>query len=82
MQGIKNNGHFGQVDNAFIRAVAMHLVKRWCVSDLSGKVMISDRSLLFAELVREINGWKFNALGQSSASDNFLRMVKRIRIKR
>ena len=44
--------------------------------DLSGKGYDQQRSLLFAELVREINGWKFNALGQSSASDNFLEWLK------
>lgn len=34
------------------------------------------RSLLFAELVRQNNGWKFNAVGNSSASDNFVEWLK------
>ena len=74
-EGIKNNQHFGQVDNAFIRAVDAS-GKEMVRFDLSGKGYDQQRSLLFAELVREINGWKFNALGQSSASDNFLEWLK------
>lgn len=74
--GAANNQHFGQVKNAFIRAV-----------DGSGKEMVrfelsgqgqyeQQRSLLFAELVRENNSWKFKAVGQSSASDNFVEWLK------
>ena len=74
--GVTNNQHFGQVKNAFIRAV-----------DASGKEMVrfnlsgigqydQQRSLLFAELVRENNGWKFNAVGNSSPADNFVTWLK------
>ena len=74
--GATNNQHFGQVKNAFIRAV-----------DASGKEMVrfnlsgigqydQQRSLLFAELVRENNGWKFNAVGNSSPADNFVTWLK------
>ena len=72
----KNNQHFGQVKNAFIRAV-----------DGSGKEMVrfdlsgigqydQQRSLLFAELVRQNNSWKFNAVGNSSPADNFVEWLK------
>lgn len=75
-EGNKNKQHFGQVQNAFIRAV-----------DASGKEMVrfnlsgqgqyeQQRSLLFAELVRENAGWKFNAIGSSSESDNFVEWLK------
>lgn len=68
--------HFGQVKNAFIRAV-----------DASGKEMVrfdlsgigqydQQRSLLFAELVRENTGWKFNAVGNAAPTDNFVNWLK------
>lgn len=74
--GASNQQHFGQVKNAFIRAV-----------DASGKEMVrfnlsgtgqyeQQRSLLFAELVRESGGWKFNAIGKSSPSDSFVEWLK------
>lgn len=76
-EGAKNNQHFGQVQNAFIRAVDAS-GKEMVRFDLSGKGHYDQqRSLLFAELVRESNGWKFNALGSSSASDNFVEWLKK-----
>ena len=74
--GASNQQHFGQVKNAFIRAV-----------DTTGKEMVrfdlssmgqydQQRSLLFAELVREPTGWKFNAVGQPSSSDSFVEWLK------
>lgn len=74
--GTKNNQHFGQVKNAFIRAVDAS-GKEMVRFDLSGTGQYEQqRSLLFAELVRESNGWKFNALGTSSPSDNFVEWLK------
>ena len=76
-EGAKNNQHFGQVQNAFIRAVDAS-GKEMVRFNLSGKDQYDQqRSLLFAELVRESNGWKFNALGSSSASDNFVEWLKK-----
>jgi len=75
-KAVENKQHFGQVNNAFIRAV-----------DATGKVMVrfdlsgtgqyeQQRSLLFAELVRETSGWSFNAVGQASSSDSFVEWLK------
>ena len=75
-KGVENKQHFGQVKNAFIRAV-----------DATGKEMVrfnlsgagqydNQRSLLFAELVRESGDWKFNAVGSSSPSDSFVEWLK------
>ena len=62
--------------NAFIRAVDAS-GKEMVRFDLSGTGQYEQqRSLLFAELVRESNGWKFNALGTSSPSDNFVEWLK------
>ena len=45
--------------------------------DLSGTGQYDQqRSLLFAELVREPTGWKFNAVGQPSSSDSFVEWLK------
>lgn len=78
-QGVKNKQHFGEVDNAFIRAV-----------DATGKEMVrfnlsthqqyvGKRSLLFAELVRNGSNWDFNAIGDASESDNFVEWIKKYR---
>ena len=75
--GASNQQHFGQVKNAFIRAVD-GTGKEMVRFDLSGIGQYDQqRSLLFAELVRQNNGWKFNAVGDSSASDNFVEWLKK-----
>jgi stress response protein SCP2 len=33
--------------------------------------------VLFAEMVREPGGWKFNALGSPSSSDSFVEWLKK-----
>ena len=74
--GATNNQHFGEVKNAFIRAVDAS-GKEMVRFELSGKGEYEQqRSLLFAELIRENNSWKFKAVGQSSASDNFVDWLK------
>lgn len=74
--GIKNNQHFGQVKNSFIRAVDA-TGKEMVRFDLSGTGQYENqRSLLFAELVRESSGWKFNALGHGSPADSFAQWLK------
>lgn len=72
----ENKQHFGQVKNAFIRAVDA-TGKEMVRFDLSGTGQYEQqRSLLFAELVRESAGWKFNAVGQASQSDSFVEWLK------
>ena len=74
--GASNQQHFGQVKNAFIRAVDT-TGKEMVRFDLSGMGQYDQqRSLLFAELVREPTGWKFNAVGQPSSSDSFVEWLK------
>ncbi len=74
--GASNHQHFGEVKNAFIRAVDGS-GKEMVRFELSGKGQYEQqRSLLFAELVRENNSWNFKAVGQSSASDNFVEWLK------
>ena len=74
--GASNQQHFGQVKNAFIRAEDT-TGKEMVRFDLSGTGQYDQqRSLLFAELVREPTGWKFNAVGQPSSSDSFVEWLK------
>lgn len=71
-KGINNGQNFGKVNNAFIRAVD-NKNKEMARFDLSGGAAFSSYcSMLFAELVREQGGWKFNAIGTPDKSDTFV----------
>lgn len=74
-EGNKNKQSFGQVKNAFIRAVDRqgHELVRF---DLSGSQYQSARSMWFAELVRESGGWHFRAVGEPSDSDSFIHWLR------
>lgn len=75
-KGRENGQSFGKVKNAFIRAVDRRN-KEMARFDLSGGVGYEDcRSMLFAELVREGSGWKFNAIGTPFAADSFVEILK------
>lgn len=68
--------NFGNVNNAYIRAVNSQN-RELARFDLSaGEGFASYRSILFAELERESDGWKFNALGVPSTEDSFMSYVK------
>ncbi|HEM7134312.1 TerD family protein [Providencia hangzhouensis] len=68
--------HFGKVQNAFIRAVDAKNIEM-ARFDLSGGAEFNNqRSMLFAELVREDTGWKLNAIGQPSDSDSFVSYLR------
>lgn len=70
--GIENKQTFGQVQQAYIRAVDNQGTEM-ARYDLSGGPGFEDcRSMLFAELIREAEGWKFNAVGKPSTSDSFV----------
>lgn len=74
--GTKLQQHFGEVDNAFIRAVDAK-GKEMVRFDLStGREFQSQRSMVFAELNREVNGWQFKAIGTPSTSDSFVSYIK------
>ena len=75
-QGIKRNQQFGAVNNAFIRAV-----------DAKGREMVrfeisnspefrGKRSMIFAELHRNGQGWEFRAIGAPFAGDSFVEILR------
>ncbi|HGM5491215.1 TPA: TerD family protein [Serratia fonticola] len=68
--------HFGKVQNAFIRAVDAKNVEMARFDLSGGAAFDGQRSMLFAELVRESSGWKLNAIGEPSDSDSFVSHLK------
>ena len=75
--GVKQNQHFGKVENAFIRACddSGKEIARYNLSntpELNGKC-----SLEFAELYRKDGTWKFRALGNSHHTDDFVEIAKK-----
>jgi stress response protein SCP2 len=75
-QGQERGQSFGKVKNAFIRAVDAK-DREMTRFDLSGGAQYTDcRSMLFADLERQGNDWKFNAIGAPSSSDTFITFLK------
>ncbi|MEJ4044116.1 MULTISPECIES: TerD family protein [unclassified Erwinia] len=74
--GVQLQQHFGKVQNAFIRAVDARNVEMARFDLSGGSAFSNQRSMLFAELVRESTGWKLNAIGEPSESDTFVSHLK------
>ncbi len=75
-KGIEKKQHFGEVESAFIRA-----------SDAKGKEIarynldkdpsyVGQCTMLFGEVYRKDQGWKFRALGEAHQTDAFVRILK------
>lgn len=74
--GIENQQTFGLVQKAFIRAVDGS-GREMARFDLSGGSGYENcRSMLFAELTRESDGWKFSAIGTPSPADSFVEWLQ------
>lgn len=76
-QGQNRNQHFGQVDNAFIRACDAKgkEIARYSLSNSSE--FNGMRSMIFGEMYRHNEEWKFRALGNPEATDSFVNILKR-----
>ncbi|EMM4574492.1 TerD family protein [Escherichia coli] len=70
--GEKLQQHFGKVQNAFIRAVDARNIEMARFDLSGGPAFASQRSMVFAELIREATGWKLRAIGETSESDSFV----------
>lgn len=70
--GEKLQQHFGKVHNAFIRAVDARNVEMARFDLSGGPTFVNQRSMVFAELIRESIGWKLKAIGEPSHSDSFV----------
>lgn len=76
-QGKAKGQSFQEVEKAFIRAVDKNgkEMVRFDLSDGAGQM---DRhSMLFAELNREGDGWKFQAIGEYMEADSFVSALRR-----
>jgi len=76
-QGQRNNQHFGQIENAFIRAVDAK-GKEITKYSLSGDATLNGKcAMVFAEAYRKDGGWKFRAIGEPHQTDNFVEILKK-----
>lgn len=74
-QGQQNKQHFGMVQNAYIRAVDAKNVEMARFS-LSGDATYDGMcSMVFAEVYRKDNDWKFRALGNPHQTDQFVQLL-------
>ena len=75
-QGKAKNQQFSMVENAFIRAVDAK-GKEIAKFNLSGDESLKGMcSMIFAEAYRREGTWKFRALGEPQATDNFVEILK------
>ena len=75
-EGVKRNQDFSKIKNAFIRTVDKKN-SEMCRFDLSGNPTYANyRSLVFAELERQGQEWKFNAIGKPYPGDSFVEILK------
>jgi len=75
-QGRQKKQHFGQVENAFIRAVDNkgQEIARYNLSAEPG--YDNKCSMVFGEVYRKDGGWKFRALGNAYDSDSFVDILR------
>jgi len=75
-QGVEKKQHFGNLQNAYIRAVDAK-GKEICRYNISGDASYSQfHSLTFAEVAREGGNWKFQAIGTPHETDRFAAILK------
>jgi tellurium resistance protein TerD len=76
-KGQDRNQHFGTVDNAFIRACDAKgkEIARYSLSN--SPEFNGMRSMIFGEMYRHSNEWKFRAIGNPETTDNFVHILKR-----
>ena len=75
-EGRKRGQHFGQLKNAFIRAVDSK-GKELCRYEISAESHYDNMcAMTFAEVVREAGGWRFKALGTPHDGDSFVDVLK------
>lgn len=75
-QGRQKNQHFGMVANAYIRAVDAR-GKEIARFNLSGDPSMNGMpGMVFAEVYRKDNTWKFRALGNPQNTDNFIDILR------
>lgn len=75
-RGLRRGESFANVENAYLR-MADRTGKELLRFDLAGDATYADAcSVLFAELARTDDGWKFTAIGKPYPSDSFGEVLK------
>ena len=67
---------FGMIKNAFIRLVDASTGKEICKSNLSENYS-GKTAMIFAEVYKKENEWKFNAIGQGTTDKSIKELIKR-----
>ncbi len=76
-QGIQKKQHFGMVENAFIRAIDARGTEMTRFDLSTDSSYNSKHSMIFAELYRRGDEWKFRAIGDPEDTDTFVEILKR-----
>ncbi|WP_422924719.1 TerD family protein [Singulisphaera sp. PoT] len=76
-RGKSKDQHFGDIEQAFMRAVDNKGVEiaRYNLSDDESRQ--DTRTLVFGEVYRRGDGWKFRALGEGYETDSFVSLLKK-----
>jgi stress response protein SCP2 len=75
-QARERNQHFGMVKNAFIRLVDADNGQELMIYNLSENYN-GYTALVFGEVYRKDNGWKFNAIGQPTNDNDIASLARR-----
>lgn len=75
-QAMQRKQHFGMVENCFIRLVDGRNNQEICRYDLSENYD-EMTSMIFGEVYRNNNEWKFNAIGQATRDNGIGELVRR-----
>ena len=75
-QAVQRNQHFGMINNAFIRIVDNRNNNEICRYNLTDDYFGS-MAMIFGEIYRYNNEWKFNAMGQGTPDASLNDLVKR-----
>jgi len=71
--------HFGLIKNAFIRVVDASTHEELCRYNLSEKTYDGMTAMIFGELYRYQNEWKFSAIGEATRDDSIKDLSLRFR---
>lgn len=77
-QAIQRKQHFGLIENAFIRIVDGKTNREMCRYNLSENYP-NMTAMVFGEIYRHNNEWKFNAIGQATNDPGLAELVARYR---
>jgi stress response protein SCP2 len=75
-KGMEQKQHFGQVDSAYIRAVDGKGVEMARYSLSSEPAYDGKCTMVFGEVYRRNDGWKFRAIGDAHPFDSFVPLLK------